>query len=244
MPRLREFYVSILAIASGAGVLFLMRKVPWGTLERIGPAALPGIIAIALVAAGVWHALRTVALPSPQRQARQGYSWLDLLPWAVLAALLVTVLWLRPTGLMLRMGPPEYAMAWLLVLSLVFGASWLAERGALSRLAIPILLGLLMALGDVDLSSGITRWWELEPGFAHGVLAGALIVALRLPVASFVVGFSLAVQIEEQLRRSLLLSRGSPDIFVTRPWSAAFLGIALVIIVAVLFGRFRGRRHR
>lgn len=243
MPRFREFYVALLAIAAGAGALALMRGLAWGTPERVGPAAVPGVIAIALLAAGGWHALRT-ALPSPQRQARLGYSWLDLLPWLVPAALTAAALWFPPRALMLRMGPPEYAMAWLLVLSLVFAATWMAERGSLVRLLIPMLLGLLVALGGIDLASGVTRWWDDDPAFTHGVLAGALIVALRLPVVSFLIGFMLAVQIEEQLRRSLLLSRGDPEIFVGRPLSAAFLGIAILIVIAVLFGRFRRRRGR
>lgn len=241
--RLREFYVALLAIAAGAGALILMRHLAWGTPARLGPAAMPGIVAVALLAAGVWHALRS-ALPTPQRQARTGYGWLDLLPWAVLGALMLVALWLQPSGLLLRMGPPEYAMAWLMMLSLVFAASWIAERGALTRLLIPMLLGLLVALGGIDLSSGVTRWWEDDPAFVHGVLAGALVVALRLPVVSFVIGFALAVPIEEHIRRSLLLSQGNPDTFVTRPLSAAFLIIALGIVIAVLVGRFRGRRSR
>jgi TctA family transporter len=242
MSGQREFYVALLAIIAGAAALWLMRDLQWGTPERMGPAALPSIVAIALIAAGVWHGLRTAAY-SPQRQARVGYAWLDLLPWAVLAAQMLFAT-ARPEGLLLRMGPAEYAMAWLMVLSLIFAATWIAERGSLTRLAIPMLLGLLMALGGMDLSSGITRWWEDDPPFAHGVLAGALIVALRLPVVSFLVGFGLAVQIEEQMRRSLLLSRGNPDIFLTRPISAILIGVALVIVIGVLFGRFRSRRGR
>ncbi|MBV9832825.1 MAG: hypothetical protein JO055_00375 [Alphaproteobacteria bacterium] len=240
--RQREFYVALLAIVAGAAALFLMRHLAWGTPARPGPAGLPGIVAVALIVAGVWHALRTAAF-APQRQARVGYSWLDLLPWAVLLALMLFAA-AKPEALLLRMGPPEYLAAWLLVLSLIFAATWIAERGSLARLAIPILLGLLMSLGGIDVSSGEVRWWEDDPPFAHGVLAGALLVALRLPVVGFLVAFGLALQIEEQLRRSLVLSRGNPDIFLTRPISAVLLGIALVIVAAVVFGRFRSRRSR
>lgn len=242
MPHQREFLVALLAIIGGAAALWLMRGLEWGTLERMGPAAVPGVVAVALIAAGAWHGLRT-ASSVPQRQARVGYGLLDLLPWAVLGALMLFA-WARPERLLLRMGPAEYAVAWLLVLSLLFAATWIAERGSLTRLAIPLLLGLLMALGGIDVSSGVTRWWEDDPPFAHGVLAGALIVALRLPVVSFLVGFGLAIQIEDQLRRALLVSRGNPDIFLTRPISAVLLGTALVIVLVVLFARFRGRRGR
>ena len=183
-------------------------------------------------------------MPSPQRQARTGYGWLDLLPWLVLAALTASALWQQPRAMLLRMGPAELATAWLMVLSLVFGASWIAERGSLTRLAIPMLLGLLVAMGGIDLPSGATRWWEDDPSFVHGVLAGTAIVALRLPVVSFMIGFALAMPLEEQLRRALAISRGNPDIFLTRTLSAAFLIIAILILVAVMIGRFRGRRSR
>ncbi len=242
MLRQREFYVALLAIVVGAAALLLMRALPWGTPTRMGPAFIPGYVAIALLAAGAWHGLRTAFLPAPQRQPRTGYGWLDLVPWTVPLALWLFAM-ARPVGLLLRMGPPEYSMAWLLVLSLLFGATWIAERGSLARLAIPLLLGLLVGLGGLDVNTGATRWLqEEEPGFLHGVTAGALVVALRLPVVSFMVGFGLSVQIEEQVRRSLLLGRGSPLIFLTHPLACGLLIIALAILTAVLIGRFRGRR--
>jgi len=244
MPRLREFLVALLAIVAGGGTLYLMRGLAWGTLERVGPGALPGIIAIALLAAGLWQALRAALPATPRRQPRTGYSWLDLLPWAVVFGLALLVYQLRPTALLLRMGPSEVAMAWLMVWSLVFAATWIAERGSLTRLAIPMLLGMLTTMGSIDLPSGEVRGWEEDPLFVHGVLAGAAMVALRLPIVSLLIGFGLALQFEEQVRRSLLISQGDPAIFVTRPLSATFLGIALVVLIAVLFDRFRVRRHR
>lgn len=244
--RHREFYVALLAIAAGAGALFVMKDLSWGNLRRTGPALVPGAIAIVLLIAGIWHLLRTVVAASPRRQARTGYSWLDLLPWAVLVALmlLASAMRVRPPAVLLRMGPAEYAAAWVLLLCIVFAASWIAERGALARLAIAMLLGLLCALGGIDVSSGVTRFWQDDLNFMHGVLAGALVVALRLPVVGFVIAFALAPQIEEQFRRTMLLSADDPLIFVTRPVSAVLLGIAAVIIVAVLVGRFSGRRRR
>lgn len=246
MLRQREFYVALLAIVAGAAALWLLRDLQWGTAERVGPAALPGLIAIALVLFGAWHLARMTLMPSPQRQARVGYAWLDLVPWAVLVALMVisAAAGARPSGLLLQMGPPEYLAFWLLVLSLTFAATWIAERGALSRLAIPMLLGLLVPLGNLDIISGTPRMWETEPEFVHGVLAGALVVALRLPVVSFLIGFTLALQIEEQLRRSLLISRGDPLIFITRPISAALLGASVIILIGVVIGRFKRRRFR
>lgn len=244
MPRQREFLVALLAMVVGAAVLWLMRHLPWGTAVRMGPAFTPGSVAIALVAAGTWHALATAMWQTPQRQTRTGFYWLDLLPWAVPVGLMLFAA-ARPEALLLKMGPAEIAMFMLLMLSLVFAATWIAERGSLSRLAIPLLLGLLVGMGGIDVNTGATRWLhEEDPGFLHGVLAGAVIVALRLPVVSFVVAFSLAVMLEEQMRRSLLLARGSLLVFLSRPVAAVLLILAFSALIAVVVGRFRSGRLR
>ncbi|MGE0425024.1 MAG: hypothetical protein AB7O88_22385 [Reyranellaceae bacterium] len=244
MLRHREFHVALLAIVVGAAALWLMRHLPWGTPIRMGPAFTPGFVAAALVAAGAWHALATALWRTPQRQARTGFDWPDLLPWAVPVGLMLFAV-ARPEGLLLKMGPAEIAMGVLLVLSLLFAATWIAERGSLTRLAIPLLLGLLVGMGGVDVNTGAMRWLhEEDPGFLHGVFAGAVIVALRLPVVSFIVAFSLAVMLEEQIRRSLLLARGSLLIFLTRPLAAALLVLAVVVLSAAVIGRFRSRRGR
>jgi TctA family transporter len=48
---------------------------------------------------------------------------------------------------------------------------------------------------------------------------------------------------EENLRRALLVSRGDPTIFVSRPISAAFLGCAVLIIIALLAPALRRRKE-
>jgi len=48
---------------------------------------------------------------------------------------------------------------------------------------------------------------------------------------------------EENLRRALLLSRGDPAVFVTRPISATLLVISLVLIVIVAAPAVKKRRE-
>jgi TctA family transporter len=64
---------------------------------------------------------------------------------------------------------------------------------------------------------------------------GYLFTRLELDAAPLIIGFILGPMLEENFRRAMLLSRGSFDIFVTRPISATLLGlIALFVIWQVL----------
>ena len=68
------------------------------------------------------------------------------------------------------------------------------------------------------------------------VLFGVLgIVFLRFgcEAAPLLLGFILGPMMEENLRRAMLLSRGDPTVFVTRPLSATMLAIALAMIIII-----------
>jgi putative tricarboxylic transport membrane protein len=52
----------------------------------------------------------------------------------------------------------------------------------------------------------------------------------------------LGPMMEENLRRALLLSRGSPIIFVERPISAVFLILAAILLVLVVLPTLRRKR--
>ena len=68
------------------------------------------------------------------------------------------------------------------------------------------------------------------------VLFGVLgIVFLRFgcEAAPLLLGFILGPMLEENLRRAMLLSRGDPTVFVTRPLSATMLAMALAMVVII-----------
>jgi TctA family transporter len=48
---------------------------------------------------------------------------------------------------------------------------------------------------------------------------------------------------EENLRRALLLSRGDPSVFATRPISAAMLVLAALLLVTVILPAVRSKRE-
>lgn len=76
-----------------------------------------------------------------------------------------------------------------------------------------------------------------------GVL-GYFMLVFRFPPAPLLLGFILGPLIEENLRRTLTLSRGDLTVFIERPFSAAFLMISLLLIAVTLRGLWRDARAR
>ncbi len=48
---------------------------------------------------------------------------------------------------------------------------------------------------------------------------------------------------EENLRRAMLLSRGDPTVFLTRPLSAVMLAAAVLLIVVIALPNIRRKRE-
>lgn len=70
---------------------------------------------------------------------------------------------------------------------------------------------------------------------AVGVL-GYVLVKLRCEPAPLVLGYVLGPLMEEHLRRAMLLSRGDPSVFFTRPISLGFMIATLLVLLLVLRG--------
>jgi TctA family transporter len=74
-----------------------------------------------------------------------------------------------------------------------------------------------------------------------GVL-GYVFVKLECEPAPFLLGFVLGPLMEENLRRALLISRGDPTVFVTRPISLGFVIATIVIVIVMLVPAVKQRR--
>ena len=74
-----------------------------------------------------------------------------------------------------------------------------------------------------------------------GIL-GYLFVKLQCEPAPLLLGFILGPMMEENLRRALLMSRGDPSIFVTRPLSLVLLLVAAGLVLLVILGPLLQRR--
>jgi hypothetical protein len=71
-------------------------------------------------------------------------------------------------------------------------------------------------------------------------LVGFLAKKFAFEPAPLILGFILGPMIETSLRQSLILSRGSFDVIITRPNSGCFLAITLFLAVSAIF---RGRKR-
>jgi TctA family transporter len=74
-------------------------------------------------------------------------------------------------------------------------------------------------------------------------VVGYVLRKLRCEPAPLLLGFILGPMIEENFRRSIVVSGGDVSVFVTRPISAAFLALSVALLATVSLGAFRRRRR-
>ncbi len=74
-------------------------------------------------------------------------------------------------------------------------------------------------------------------------LFGYILVRLGCEPAPLMLGFILGPLMEENLRRSLVLSRGDPMIFVQRPISAVLLALSLGVVALIVLPALRKSRE-
>ena len=74
-------------------------------------------------------------------------------------------------------------------------------------------------------------------------VVGYLFYKLGCEPAPLILGFILGPMMEENLRRAMLLSRGDPTVFFTRPLSATLLLMALALVVLVALPAIKSRRE-
>jgi TctA family transporter len=73
-------------------------------------------------------------------------------------------------------------------------------------------------------------------------LLGFVLIRAGCEPAPLLLGFVLGPLLEENLRRALLISRGDPSVFFTRPISGVLLGLALVALVVTVLPTIRHKR--
>ena len=97
-----------------------------------------------------------------------------------------------------------------------------------------------ISVGVYSTQNNLFEVWEV---LAFG-LVGAVFAALEFPVAPILLGYVLGPLVEDNFRRSLLLSHGDLLVFLRHPISAGFMGVsaALVLFRLVMWGREVGRR--
>jgi TctA family transporter len=65
---------------------------------------------------------------------------------------------------------------------------------------------------------------------------------LGFPLAPMLLGYVLGPMMEENLRRSMLMSGGDPSVFFTHPISLAFMIATVLILIVMVVPAVRQRR--
>ena len=91
-----------------------------------------------------------------------------------------------------------------------------------------LLFPAIMAFCSIGVYSVDANAYHLYAAAFFG-LVGYVLVKLRCEPAPLLLGFVLGPLLEENLRRAMILSRGDPTTFLTRPISAVLLVMALAV---------------
>ena len=105
-----------------------------------------------------------------------------------------------------------------------------------------VLFPIIMAMCSIGVYSVNSNVYDLFAVAFFGFL-GYVLSKLRFEPAPLLLGFVLGPLLEENLRRAMILSRGDPTTFVTRPISAGLLVLALAVLVLVFLPQIRKRRE-
>src|SRR5438477_642068 len=126
----------------------------------------------------------------------------------------------------------------LVILNLPLIGMWIKLLTVPYRYLYPSIL-VFMAIGVYSLSNNA---FDVLIMAVFGVL-GYICVKLECEPAPMILGFILGPLMEENLRRAMLLSRGDPFVFVTKPISAGFIIASMILLVVVALPAIRAKRE-
>jgi TctA family transporter len=126
----------------------------------------------------------------------------------------------------------------LVVLNLPLIGMWIKLLQVPYRLLYPAIL-LFCAIGVYTISNAS---FDVSQTAVFGLL-GIIFLKLECEPAPLLLGFVLGPMMEENLRRALLLSRGDPTVFVTRPLSLGMLLAAVLLLVLIVLPNLRKKRE-
>jgi putative tricarboxylic transport membrane protein len=252
LPNREQWKASVAPIARGSVLGFFL-----GILPGIG-AIIPTFLSYALEKRLARRperfghgAIEGVAAPESANNAATGGSMIPLLtlgipPNVVMAVLLGAFLvhGIQPGPLLIKEHPEIFwgviasmyiGNAMLLVLNLPLIGVWVQLLKVPYGVLFPLIL-LFCIIGVYTVSTNI---WDIVIMLIFGAL-GYVMKKFDYEPMPLVLAYVLGRMAEESIRQTLLISRGSATIFLSRPIAAAFLGAALaVVVLPVIAPRFR-----
>ncbi len=255
MPTLADVRAAFPAVLRGTALGSVLGVLPGGgaTLSSFAAYTLEKNIAREPERFGR-GAIEGVASPESANNAAAQTSFIPLLtlgiPENAVMALMVgamTIQGIQPGPQVISSQPALFwgmiASMWignlmLLVINLPLVGLWVSLLKVPYRLLFPGIL-VCCALGVYSLSNS-TFDVMLTMGFG---LLGYLFLKIGCEPAPLLLGFVLGPMMEENLRRALLLSRGSFLTFVERPLSLALLLLAALLLVVMVLPAVRRKRE-
>jgi len=126
----------------------------------------------------------------------------------------------------------------LIVLNLPLIGIWVR----LLKVPYHVLFPIIIAFSSIGVYSVKGNAFDLFAVAFFGLL-GYLFLKLRCEPAPLLLGFVLGPLLEENLRRAMILGRGDPSVFLTRPISAGLLLLTAAVLVVMLLPRVRRKRE-
>src|SRR6185436_10318454 len=199
-------------------------------------------------------AIEGVAGPESANNAGAQTSFIPLLtlgipPNAVMALMVgaMTIHSIQPGPQVMTSNPQLFwgliASMWignvmLVILNLPMIGIWVKLLQVPYRWLYPAIL-LFCCIGVYSLQNNV---FDVLATAVFGVL-GWVFVKLECEPAPLLLGFILGPLMEENLRRALLLSRGDPTVFFTRPLSLVMLLMAAALVLLIVLPNFRKTRE-
>jgi TctA family transporter len=125
----------------------------------------------------------------------------------------------------------------LVVLNLPLIGLWVRLLTVPYRLLFPA----IMAFSAIGVYSVNNSAFEIYLAAVFGIV-GFVWMKLGCSPAPMLLGFVLGPMMEENLRRAMLMSKGDPTVFVTRPISLAFVIATVAILIVVAAPAIRSQR--
>jgi len=105
-----------------------------------------------------------------------------------------------------------------------------------------VLFPCIMAFSCIGIYSVNNSAFDIYMTALFGVI-GFVWVKLECPPAPLLLGFVLGPLMEENLRRAMLIARGDPTVFVTRPISGGLLAVSLLLLIIAILPAIRQKRE-
>jgi putative tricarboxylic transport membrane protein len=243
------------AVARGTAIGSLLGTIPGGgiLLSTFAAYSMEKKISKAPEAFGK-GAIEGVAAPESANNAASQISFIPMLtlgipPTASLAMMMwaMTVHGIQPGPQVMSANPELFwglvASMWvgnllLVILNLPLIGLWVKLLHVPYRLLFPAIL-LFCAIGVYSVNNApFDIYLAVLLGFF-----GYLLRKFGCEPAPFLLGFIIGPLLEENLRRAMLISRGSPEIFIARPLSAVLLSLSVALLLLLVVPFFRRKRE-